>query len=189
MGEDTIYYDNCSPKTTVQDFEAFIAKHPDSLFELIHGEIDKKLVTEEQGVIVVNIATEIRIYLKANPIGVVDVEINHRSPNDDYNERLPDISFRKLADDEEIIREGAVKMMPDLAVKVKSPTNTYKQLREKADFYLDNGCKMVWLVYPDKEMVEVYHNDADIEILMTDETLLGHEVLPNFELPVRENFS
>ncbi len=175
-------------KTTVQDFEAFVAKHPDSLFELIHGEIVKKMVTEEHGVIVVNIATEIRVYLKANPIGVVGVEISHRNPNDDFNERLPDISFRKLADDEEIVRVGAVKSMPDLAIEVKSPTNTYKQLREKADFYLDNGCKMVWLIYPDKKMVEVYHSDADIDILMADEMLLGYDLLPDFELPVREIF-
>jgi Uma2 family endonuclease len=175
-------------KTTVQDFETFIAKHPDSLFELIHGEIVKKMVTEEHGVIVVNIATEIRIYLKAHPLGVVGVEISHRNPNDHFNERLPDISFRKLADGEEIVKVGAVKAMPDLAIEVKSPTNTYKELREKADFYLDNECKMVWLVYPEKKLVEVYRSDSDIEILMVDEVILGYDILPNFELPVREIF-
>ena len=175
-------------RTTIQDFEAFIAKHPDRLFELIHGEIVEKMVTEEHGMIVVNIATEIRIYLKSNPIGWVGVEISHRSPNDDFNERLPDISFRKPADDEEIVREGAVKTMPDLAIEIKSPTNTYKQLREKADFYLDNGTQLVWLVYPEKQLVEVYRNDADIDILTSDDTLLGYDILPDFELPLREIF-
>jgi Uma2 family endonuclease len=173
-------------RTTIQDFEAFVAKHPDKLFELIHGEIVEKMVTQEHGAIVVNIATEIRIYLKSNPIGVVGVEVSHRSL-DDFNERLPDISFQKMSIDK-IVKQGAVKMMPDLAVEVKSPTNTYKQLREKADFYLDNGCQLVWLVYPEKKLVEVYRNDADIDILTAEETLLGYDMLPDFELLVREIF-
>jgi len=188
MSEDHISMAIADQKTTIQDFEAFVAKHTDSLFELIHGEIVKKMVTEEHGVIVGTIVVEIGIYLKSNPIGRLGVEISHRSPNDEFNERLPDISFRKIVNGEEIVRQGAVKSMPDLAVEVKSPTNTYKQLREKADFYLDNGCQMVWLIYPDKKMVEVYHSDADIDILMADEMLLGYDVLPNFELPVREIF-
>lgn len=174
-------------KTHVTDFEAFVAKHPNRLFELIHGEIVEKMVTQEHGVIVVNIASEIRFYLKVNPIGFVGVEISHRNPEDDFNERLPDISFQKVAK-EEIVRKGAVKKMPDLAVEVKSPNNTYKELRGKADFYLENGCQMVWLVYPEKQIVEVYRNDADIDILTSDETLSGYDVLPDFELLVSEIF-
>lgn len=175
-------------KTTVEDFEAFVAKHPDRLFELIHGEIVPKSTTEWHGVLVVNIATEIGMYLKSNPIGYAGIVISHQMPNDNYNERLPDISYRHKSRGE-IVRVGAVKTMPDLAVEVKSPNNTYKQLREKADFYIDNGCQMVWLVYPEKQLVEVYRNDADIDILMADETLSGYDVLPEFELLVSEIFA
>lgn len=175
-------------KTHITDFEAFVAKHPDRLFELIHGEIVEKMVTEEHGMIAAKIVIELGIYLKTNPIGRLGVEISHRNPNDEFNERLPDISFRQPADDEEIVREGAVKKMPDLAVEVKSPNNTYKELREKADFYLYSGCQMVWLIYPEKQIVEVYRNDADIDILTADETLSGYDVLPDFELKISEIF-
>lgn len=78
--------------------------------------------------------------------------------------------------------------MPDLAVEVKSPNNTYIQLREKADFYIAHGCKMVWLVYPEKQLVEVYRAEHDIDILTAEETLLGYDVLPDFELLVSEIF-
>ena len=175
-------------KINVEDFEAFIAKHPDRLFELIHGEIVEKMVTQEHGVIVVNIASEIRFYLKSNPIGVVGVEISHRSRDDDFNERKPDIAFQQMSK-EQIVKQGAVPTMPDLAVEVKSPTNTYKELRDKAIYYLENGSQLVWLVYPEKKLVEVYRSTDDIDILTADDTLLGFDVLPNFVLPVNDIFS
>lgn len=102
------------------------------------------------------------IYLQSNPIGYAGIVVSHQMPNDRYNERLPDISYRH---------------------------NTYKQLREKAHFYLDNGARMVWLVYPEKQLVEVYRSDSDIEILMSDEMFSGYDVLPNFELPVQDIFA
>jgi Uma2 family endonuclease len=174
-------------KTTVADFETFLAKHPDHLFELIHGEIVEKMVTEEHGIIVVNIATEIRIYLKSNPIGQVGVEIRHRNPDDDLNDRLPDISFRPIAASD-IVKQGAVPTMPALAIEIKSPTDSYRQMRDKAQYYLDNGTQLVWLIYPEKQLVEVYRKDSDIDILTHDDSLLGYDVLPNFELPVSEIF-
>ncbi|MGB7337416.1 MAG: Uma2 family endonuclease, partial [Phototrophicaceae bacterium] len=67
----------------------------------------------------------------------------------------------------------------------KSPTDSYKLMREKATYYLANGCQMVWLVYPEKAMVEIYHPEADIEILFADDVIRGGSVLPDFELSVR----
>ena len=168
---------------TITEYEAFIDTH-EGLYELINGEIVEKVVTEEHGVIVVNIATEIRIYLKQNPIGRVAVEARYRPKDENYNVRLPDVSVRIT--DAPIVRKGAVEGMPDLAVEVKSPTDTLKLMREKANYYIANGCQMVWLVYPDKQMVEIYHKDADIEILFVDDVIHGADVLPGFELKVKE---
>lgn len=56
-------------RTTLEDFEAFVATHPDKLFELINGEIVEKSRTQLAGVVAINIGAEIRIYLKSNPIG------------------------------------------------------------------------------------------------------------------------
>lgn len=174
-------------QTTIDSFEDFLNAHPEGLFELIHGEIVEKVVTEEHGIIAVNIATEIRIYLKSNPIGHVGVEIRHRKPDDNYNDRLPDISFRKVTSDD-IVKKGAVLTMPDFAIEIKSPTDTFILMREKATYYLANGTSLVWLVYPDKKLVEVYRKDADIDILNTEDTLSGYDVLPDFELAVGEIF-
>ncbi len=174
-------------KTTIEGFDDFLAKHSDRLFQLIDGEIVEKVVTEEHGIIAVNIATEIRIYLKQNPIGHVGVEIRHREPNDELNDRLPDVSFRKV-NDSDIVKKGAVPTMPDLAVEIKSPTDSYTLMRDKAGYYLANGTQLVWLVYPEKRLVEVYRTGADIDFATSDDTLLGYDVLPDFELAVSEIF-
>lgn len=87
ISQEQIPYGNCRSENTVEDFEAFVAKYPDRLFELIHGEIVQKSTTEWHGILVANIATE-GIYLKSNPIGYAGIVVSHQMPNDRYNERF-----------------------------------------------------------------------------------------------------
>lgn len=174
-------------KTTVEDFEAFIAKHPDRLFELIHGEIVEKMPTPRHGRIAVNISTEIRIYLKSNPIGWVGAEVRHSHPDDDFNDRIPDISVH-LTNNDAPDDVKAMSTMPVLAIEIKSPDDSYARMRAKATYYLENGSQLVWLIYPEKKLVEVYRSSDDSDILTTDDTLLGYGSLPDFELPVSDIF-
>jgi Uma2 family endonuclease len=173
-------------RITIAQYEAFLRENPSGLYELIDGEIVEKMVTQEHGVIAVNIATEIKLYLRKNPIGHVAVEARFRPKDDDTNDRLPDISVHLT--DETPVTKGAVQGLPDLAIEIKSPDDTYRFMRAKADFYLENGSKLVWLIFPDKHFVEVYQKDKDIDILLIDDTLDGGNVLPDFELAVSTIF-
>jgi Uma2 family endonuclease len=172
----------------VNDFEEFLAlsENRDRLFELVDGEIVQKMPTREHGIIVGNIVTEFNLYLRQNPIGRAAVEARHRPANDDENDRLPDISFVSGLD-KPVERKGPALYMPDLAVEVKSPDDSNKEMRAKADYYLANGSRMVWLVYPDKRLVEV-HTADDFQIHTIDDTLDGGDVLPGFKLAVRDVF-
>ncbi|MCE7946481.1 MAG: Uma2 family endonuclease [Chloroflexi bacterium CFX4] len=173
---------------TVAEFEAFTARpeNRDRLFELIDGEIVKKMVAEEHGLIVARLIIILGLYLREHPIGRVGVEISHRTPNDDYNERLPDISFI-LNNERPIVRQGAVPAMPELAIEVKTYSQTYKEMHEKAAFYLANGAHAVWLVFPEKRLVETYTLNTH-NILLENETLSGGDLLPDFSLSVAEIF-
>jgi Uma2 family endonuclease len=86
------------------------------------------------------------------------------------------------------VKKGSVPEMPDLAVEVKSPDDSLKLLRDKAHYYLANGTRLVWLVIPEKRLVEVYTPD-DEQILTEEDTLSGEDVLPGFTLPVRDIFA
>ena len=79
--------------------------------------------------------------------------------------------------------------MPDLAIEIKSPSDTVRLMREKAAYYLANGARQVWLVYPAQRMVEVYSPEADVEILMVGDQLPGGDVLPGFAMSVVEVFA
>jgi Uma2 family endonuclease len=107
---------------TVEEFEQLAAEpaNRDRLLELIDGEIVEKVLTEEHGVIALNIGTEIKIYLKQNPIGRAGVEVNHRVLDDVYNSRVPDVSFIKDPR-HDLVTKGSVPQMPDLAIEIKSP--------------------------------------------------------------------
>ena len=62
-------------------------------------------------------------------------------------------------------------------------------MRRKAEYYLQNGSQLVWLVFPDNRQVEVYVPDADVVTLGETDTLDGGAVLPGFTLRVADIFN
>jgi Uma2 family endonuclease len=174
---------------TVAELERFLAlpENGDRYFELIQGEIVEKVPTEEHGLIAGNIYGFLWNYTRQSGVGRAVIEVRVRMPEDEYNSRQPDLAF--FADTTRpVVKRGPVLQMPDLVIEVKSPDDTYKSMRERAEYYLMNGAKLVWLVYPDKRLVEVYRQDADSDLLTADDMLQGNDVLPGFTLSVHEIF-
>ncbi len=173
---------------TVAEFENFIAlsENRERRLELVNGEIVEKVVTQEHGIIAGNSVTEINFYLRQRAIGRAAVEVRHRATDDQENDLLPDMSF--AADlNKTVIREGTVSSMPDLAVEIKAPNDSFKKMRAKARYYLAHGSRLVWLIFPDQRVIEVYTDD-DEYVVGEDEMLNGGNVLPDFSIPVRNLF-
>ncbi len=171
---------------TVEEFEA-IADAPqnrDRLLELIHGEIVEKVPTQEHGLYAGNIFGPLWNYAQARG-GRVVMEVRYRALEDQHNTRIPDVSY--TTGDEELVTQGSVPQMPALAVEIKSPDDALKKMREKARYYVEHGVQLVWLVIPERRIVEVYTPD-DEQILDENDALDGREVLPGFTLPVRDVF-
>lgn len=176
-------------KYTVEEFEQLFAQaeYGDRLLELIHGAIVEKMPTEEHGVVAGNVVFALRSYVQSHKSGRVGVEVRHRLPNDQWNSRMPDVSYSTAR--RALVIKGSVPAMPDLAVEVQSPDDSIKAMREKATYYLANGAKLVWLLYPRKRMVEIYSANGEIDILHEGETLSGEDLLPGFTLPVIDIFA
>jgi len=174
-------------KTKVNEFRIFLHKNSLRLYELINGEIVEIDNSPLSGILIISIATEIKQYLRLNPIGYVGAFVHHYIQSESYNVRMPALSFRQITSDE-IVKAGFVPTMPDLAIEIKSPSDTYTLMRDKAKYYLENGTRLVWLVYPEKKFIEVYRKDADIDFMTVDDTLSGYDVLPEFELAVSDIF-
>jgi Uma2 family endonuclease len=105
--------------------------------------------------------------------------------------RMPDVSFvswdrmpgRKVPD------VAVADFAPDLAVEVVSKSNTKKEIERKLDEYFNAGVRLVWLIYPNKKMVEVYTSRLRKRVLRENDTLDGGRVLPGFKLSLAEFFA
>ena len=100
---------------------------------------------------------------------------------------MPDISF--TSGNRPLVTEGSVMQMPDLAIEIRSPDDSLKQMREKAEYYLANGSRLVWLVVPGKRYVEVHRPNQEEEIMFGSDVLDGGDVLPGFTLPIADIFA
>lgn len=121
---------------TVDVFEQFNAKpeNKERLFELIHGEIVEKMSTQQHCIIASNVNRFVGNYAIEHKNGRPGVEVRHQVPNDDHNARLPNVSFTRSGNP--IVERGSVPGMPDLAVEIKSPSDTISGMRETAQYYL-----------------------------------------------------
>jgi Uma2 family endonuclease len=176
-------------RLTRDEYRAFVQR-PENIgrvFEFIDGEIIEKM----SGGLPSNLAAEliifIGIYLRQHPIGfITGADGEYDLP--DGNTLIPDVGFiskaRKAALDAD-----AIPFAPDLAVEIQSKSDRKRDLRKKAEQYIDNGARLVWLVWLDKT-VEVYTDDLTIEplLLRVGDTLDGGAVLPGFALPLAELF-
>ncbi|MDX2161494.1 MAG: Uma2 family endonuclease [bacterium] len=174
-------------RVTLADYEALIAlpENADRRLELIDGEIIDDMPTPEHGLIVQAVLMFIGLYLLKNPVGVVFPQVRYLLPGDDATALIPDVSF--IAQGRPFDLKAPVPFMPDLAIEVQSPRQTKKILATKAAYYLANGARLVWLVYPDEQIVEAISR-ADRQLLQADKMLDGGDVLPGFSIPVRDLF-
>ena len=103
--------------------------------------------------------------------------------------RAPDVAFvssERLGTDE--APAGFLKMAPDLAVEVVSPSDSAAAVQSKVEDWLGAGTRLVWVVYPDTRSVTVYRSLNEAEVLSEPGALDGAPVLPDFALPVSDLF-
>jgi Uma2 family endonuclease len=101
---------------------------------------------------------------------------------------LPDVGFY-LADREALIvdDEKPIPFAPDLAVEVASPSQDADDLAAKARIYLRCGTRLVWVVWPQAQHIDVWHAerpDRPTATLNIGDALEGEELLPGFTYPV-----
>ena len=132
------------------------------------------------------------VYVRPRRLGSVHVELSSGSPRSKRTLLVPDVSYNSAERSPVPRPKGYAPIMPDIAVEVKSPSNTYAALRLKAETYLRHGSEIVWLVLPEREGVEEWTLDDDgrMQSIFIDRNgaLDGGNALPGFTLPLRELF-
>ena len=164
----------------------------DRKFELINGELIEMSPTNyPHARLAGRLFRYFEDYAESRNLGEASVEAGFYPANDRTTLLAPDVAFIRSGRQPDPESFTLVGFMPDLAVEIKSPSNTMAELRRKALIYLDNGAQLVWIVNPMKRIAEVCRLDEDqlkIETVGTDGKLDGEDVLPGFELPLRQLF-
>jgi Uma2 family endonuclease len=113
-----------------------------------------------------------------------------RLASDPDTVRAPDVALVSQARVEAVGEvEGFWPEAPDLAVEVVSPGDSYSEVEEKVFDWLEAGTKMVVVVNPRQRSATVYKSPSDITALTEADVLAGGDVVPGFELAVREIFA
>ncbi len=131
-------------------------------------------------------------YAEERDLGDGSVESGYYPAADRSTLLAPDVAFVRKQNVPTAGHARFVPRMPDLAVEIQSPSNTYAELRRKAAVYLANGAELVWLVLPERASVEVWRIGPDGEptsaFVTRSGSLTGGEVLPGFSLDLQQLF-
>lgn len=159
--------------------------------ELVRGEI---VATPspgmEHGEVQVNIASLLKTFLRGTKFGRVVVESGLVTERTLDTVRGPDVSYyskERLPLDLRVVKYHD--RPADLCVEVKSPSNTMRELRDKAKEYLFAGVRMVWIIDPEDRTATVITDPLESRTLEANATLDGGDVLPGFSCKVSALFA
>ncbi len=79
-------------------------------------------------------------------------------------------------------RKKFLPICPFFLIEVKSPSDTLKKLQDKMDEYIANGCKLGWLIDPEKQQVHIYRPGQPAHVLDQPASVTGDPELPSFVL-------
>jgi Uma2 family endonuclease len=123
---------------------------------------------------------EIAVVLRRNPDHVVGADAVFIA-----NRSLP---IRRTS-------EGYLETIPDLIIEVRSKNDTLPAIQRKEpvpprlkrmDDYLRAGVRVVWVADPGARTVTEYRPDTEPRVFQEDDTLTVEDIIPGFQLPVRD---
>ena len=162
------------------------------LYEVIDGEI---VECPPKSVEAVGCANDLTLALSnygiAKNLGKAYTELLIQMPSPLDRDRRPDVifvSFEKWPKGKRLPPDRSWDIVPDLCVEVVSPSDQADDLREKVAEYFEAGVPLVWVVYPQQELVDVYESAESSRTLMRKGTLTGGMIIPGFSLPLNQLF-
>ena len=158
-------------------------------FELIRGVLIEKMPTgDPHGESVGLFTIAVGNYARANRHGVVrSGDPGYRLESSPDTVRAPDVAWfapGRLPRG----RRGYPEIVPDLAIEIKSPSNSWPEITAKAQMWLCYGSREAWVGDPETISVRIYRPNAAPVVLGADDALDGGELLPGFSIPVRDLF-
>lgn len=174
---------------TVEEFLA--SSVPDGKAELVRGELR---VTPPaggpHGAVAANLIGMLWAHVKAHGLGrVFGDSTGYELVELPRTVRVPDASFVR-ADrlPSNGVAPGLLRLAPDLAVEVLSPSETASDLEGKLHDYLESATAVIWVADPARRTVMVVPADSPVRWLHEADMLDGGTVVRGFTCPVSDIF-
>jgi Uma2 family endonuclease len=176
--------------TATEEDALRINAEEDRLYELVDGVLVEKVMGYPESTLAVWLAGQIQHYLDQNDLGNVAGAngIVRLMPG---MLRIPDVSFVSW---ERVPEEGELskpvpEVGPDLVVEVLSEGNTPDEMARKVKEYCFAGARLVWLIDPAARTAHACSAPDQKKTLTAEQPLDGGDVLPGFQLPLKDLFA
>lgn len=167
-------------------------------YELVDGVLVKMPPPGfEHGRIVNEIAWALTTHVKSKRLGVVTgAETGFLLSRQGQPDTVlaADVSFGRAENVPTVGTPGNEKYLrlaPDLVAEVASPDQCNPEMAAKAKVYLEAGVRLVWVIWPATEAVDVWRpgSVAPVLTLAEHEGLDGLDVVPGFTYPLADLFA
>ncbi|MEM7712409.1 MAG: Uma2 family endonuclease [Cyanobacteria bacterium P01_A01_bin.68] len=104
-------------------------------------------------------------------------------------DRSPDVSWVEKSRWDALSKEQKEKFIPlcpDFVIEIMSPSDNLKKLQNKMQEYIENGCRLGWLINRKQQEVEIYRLGKEVEVLKLPQTVSGEDILPGFVLNMQK---
>ena len=159
--------------------------------ELIRGVLHETMPTGlEHGEIAAKLTILLGIFIVPRKLGrLATSDVGVWLERDPDTVREPDIAYFPAARLPPGVRiTGYAEVPPDLVVEIASPSDSRREVSDKARMWLSYGVGLVWVVQPETRTVDVYEANHAVVTLDEHDTLDGLDVLPGFSCVVSAVF-
>ena len=160
-------------------------------YELVDGRLMELNMSVLSCLVAGRLFTLLSVYCEANRLGwLLPQESGFQyDPNSPRKVRKPDAAFiRRERLPESAWSDGFCHVVPDLAVEVISPNDTFDEVDTKVEEYLRLGVHLVWVVSLQARQVYVHRLDGTVAKVRENGELSGEDVVPGFRCRVRDIF-
>jgi Uma2 family endonuclease len=162
-------------------------------YELVEGVLVRMAGTRPQaGRATRRLQLPLTLYVQAHALGTVTLpdevyDFEHTGqPNTGL---LPDLGFYYAFREASVVPNQPYPFAPDLAIEVVGSSQKQDALNSKARRYLAAGTALVWVVWPEQQVVDVWHaGDVAPMTLGISASLDGESVVPGFKLRIADLF-
>jgi Uma2 family endonuclease len=179
-----------TPGTATEQDLLNLLYHQDKICELIDGVLVEKTMGYIESILGIYLARKIGDFVESHQLGkVLGADGTLRILSEQV--RIPDVCFIswKKFPGGKLPKVQIPSISPDLAIEVLSPYNPEGEMRRKLDDYFAAGVSLVWYIDPATRTAKVYTAVDRCTVLDDTQSLTGGDVLPGFELPLRDLFA